>query len=93
MKIKRYLVSITAALLLGSSFQVMSQGQSAQDKARLLEEKKQEIERLEKENADLKQQISEHENAITDFKSQIETLDQEIKEKKGQGAGDSEDNT
>ena len=93
MKIKQYLVSITAALLLGACFQVMSQGQSMQDKAQLLEEKKQQIERLAKENDDLKQQISEHESTIADFKSQIESLDQKIKEQKDQGEGDSGDNT
>lgn len=93
MKIKQYLVSIMGVLLLGSSFQVMSQGQSAQDKARLLEEKKQEIERLAKENEDLKQQITEHESNIADIKSRIESLDQQIQEQKDQGAGESEDNT
>ena len=84
MKLKQPLLILTGALFLGLSFQAFTQDLSSSDKARLLEEKKQQIERLAKENEDLKQQVTEHESTIADFKSQIESLDQKIQEQKEQ---------
>jgi predicted nuclease with TOPRIM domain len=93
MKIKQPLVFLSGVLLLGASFPGLTQEPSSQDKARLLEEKKQQIERLVKENDELKEQLSEYESTIVDYKSQIESLDQKIQERKAQDTGANEDHT
>jgi len=84
MKLKQPLLILTGTLILGISFQAFTQDLASPDKARLLEEKKQQIERLAKENEELKQQVTDHESTIADFKSQIETLDQKIQKQKEQ---------
>lgn len=94
MKRKQPLLLLTGALILGLSFQALAQDPSNGDKAQLLQKKKQEIERLVKENKELKQQISEHESNIADFKSQIKSLDKQIQDRKQQQkAAAKKDNT
>lgn len=93
MKLKQSLPLLTGALLLGLSFQGLAQNPGNQDRSRMLEEKKQEIERLAKENEELKQQIDERESAIADFKSRIKSLDEKIQQNKdSQGAATGKDN-
>ena len=92
MKIKNYLPFIAGTVLLVSSIPAMAQGQSREEKIRLLEEKRQEIERLEQDNDNLREQLSMHEASIADYRSQIEILEQQIQEQK-EATGEPEDNS
>ena len=92
MKIKPYLKYVTGAVFLVLSVQAWAQDLSREEKVRLLEEKRQEIERLGQDNAQLMEQISDYEATITDYRSRIEMLDEQIQEQKDTG-GEIEDNS